>query len=87
MTVALALDGGVWHDNLLREVLETSSLLRCSGEDEPLLGHGPGVMGGIELFVQNFNSQSEFCSFGIELVELGDLPSQYPVIKVFDFTL
>jgi hypothetical protein len=86
-TVALVSDRGVQHTNLPQEVLELSSLLRCSGEDELLLGHGLGIMGGIELFVLDFNSQGELCSFGIELAETGDLPSQPPVVKVFNLAL
>ena len=75
------------HANLPREVLKLGCLLRCSGKNESLLRHGPGVAGCIELFIQDFSLQGEFCSFLIELVEVGDLLTHLPVIKVFNFIL
>ena len=75
------------HTNLLQEVLELSHLLRCSGKDESLLGHGLGIVGCIELFVQDLNLQGEVGGFLVELAKMGDLPSQPPVVKVFDLAL
>jgi hypothetical protein len=75
------------HANLLWEVLELSCLLRRSGEDELFLRHGPGVMGCVEFFIQDLDLQGEVGGFLVELTKTGDLPSQLPVIKVFDFML
>ena len=44
-------------------------------------------MGHIEFFIQDLDSRSEFCGFLIEFAEVGNLPSQPPIVKVFDFTL
>ena len=87
LTAILVLEGGVWHANLLKEVLEPDGLLRCPSEDKPLLGHGLGIVGQIELFIQDFNLKGELCSFLVEFTEAGDLPSQPPVIKVSDLAL
>ena len=44
-------------------------------------------MGHIELFIGDFHLQGKVGGFLIELAEVGDLPSQSPVIKVLDFVL
>jgi hypothetical protein len=62
-------------------------LLRCSGKDQSFLRHGSGVTGRIKLFVQDIDSSGEFSGFLIELVEVGDLPSQPLVVKVTDVML
>ena len=80
---ALTSDRGAWHTNLPWEVLKPGCLLRCPGEDESFLRHGLGV----ELFIQNFDLQGEFCFFSVKFTEAGDLLSHLPVIKVFDFML
>jgi hypothetical protein len=87
LTIALALNGGVWHANLLWEVLDLGSLLRCPGKDKLLLRHGLGVVGCIEFLVQDFDSQGEFSGLGIKLTEVSNLLSHPPVIKVLDFLL
>ena len=86
-TIALALYGGVWHTNLLWEVLELGSLLGQPGKDKPLLGHSPGIAGHIEFFIQDLNLQGEFSGLGIKLMEAGDLLSHPPVIKILNFAL
>ena len=75
------------HANLLREVFESGCLLGHAGEDQLLLRHGSGVMSCIELFIQDINSRGKLSSFLIELIEVGDLPSQPPVVKVADVVL
>ena len=75
------------HANLLQEVFKSGCLLGRVGEDQSLLGHGSGIMGHVKLFIQNLDSCSKFCGFLVEFMEAGDLPSQPPVIKVFDFAL
>ena len=70
----------MWHTNLPQEVLKPGSLLRCPGKDELLLGRGLGIVGSIELFIQAFDPQGEFCCFSIEFVEAGDLPSHPSVM-------
>ena len=64
------------HANLLREVFESGHLLGCAGEDQLLLRHGSGIVG-----------HGELSSFLIKLMEVGDLPSHPPVIKVFNVAL
>jgi hypothetical protein len=86
-STAFASDRGAWHTNLPLEVLKPGCLLRCPGENELLLRHGPGVVGSIKLFIQDLNLQGEFCHFIIELVEAGVLLSHPPVIKIFDLAL
>ena len=46
-----------------------------------------GVVGCVELFIQDVNSCSKFGGFLIELAEAGNLPNQPPVIEVTDVTL
>ena len=75
------------HANLLQEVFESGHLLGRVGEDQSLFRHGLGVASCIELFMQDFNSSGELCSFLIELMEAGNLPSQPSVVKVADVTL
>ena len=75
------------HANLLQEVFELGRLLGCAGKDQSFLGHGSGVAGRVELFVQDINLCDEFGSFLVELAEVGNLPSQPPVIKVADVAL
>ena len=75
------------HANLLREVFESGCLLGHTREDQSLLRHGLGVVGCVELFMQDVDSCSKLCSFLIELTEAGDLPSQPPVVKVADVML
>ena len=75
------------HANLLREVFEPGRLLGGTGEDQSLLGHGASVAGCIEFFMQDFDSRGELSSFLIKLVEVSDLPSQPPVVKVADVVL
>ena len=58
-----------------------------TGEDQSLLRHGAGVACRVELFMQNFDSCSEFGGFLIELAEASNLPSQPPVVKVTDVVL
>ena len=57
------------------------------GEDQSFLGHGLGVAGHIELFVQDFDPQGKFGGLLIKLMEVGDLLSHPPVVKVFNFVL
>jgi hypothetical protein len=57
------------------------------GENQSFFGHGSGVAGHVKFFVQDFDSCGNLGGFLIELVEVGDLPSQPPVIKVFDIML
>ena len=59
----------------------------CAGEDQSLLGHGSGVMGCVEFFMQDFNSCGELGGLLIKLAEASNLPSQPPVIKVADVAL
>ena len=61
--------------------------MRCAGEDQSLFGHGSGVVGCVELFMQDFNSCGELGGFLIELTEVSDLPSQPPVVKVANVAL
>ena len=75
------------HANLLREVFELSCLLRCAGKDQLFFRHGSGIAGCVELFMQDVDSCGEFGGFLIELMEVGDLPSQPPVVKVADVAL
>jgi hypothetical protein len=75
------------HANLLWKVFESGHLLGCMGEDQLLLRHGLGIMGCVELFMQDIDSRGELCSFLIKLAEAGDLPSQPPVVKVANVTL
>ena len=62
-------------------------LLGHVGEDQPFLRHGSGIAGYIKLFIQNLDLHGEFCGFLVEFAEAGDLPSQPPVVKVFDLVL
>ena len=64
------------HANLFREVFESGRLLGGVGEDQLLLRHGAGVVGCIELFMQDLDSCGELGGFLIELAEASDLPSQ-----------
>ena len=75
------------HANLPWEALKPGGLLRCPGEDESFLGHSSGVVGHVKLFIQDFDLQSELYSLLVKLMETGDLPSQPPVVKVFNFVL
>ena len=51
------------HANLLWEVFEPGSLLKCPGKDELLLGHSPGIVGRVKFFVEDFNLQSKVSGF------------------------
>ena len=62
-------------------------LLGRTGEDQSLLRHGLGIVSCVELFMQDFNSCSNLGSFLIKLAEMGDLPSQPPVVKVANVML
>ena len=64
-----------------------SRLLGCAGEDQSLLRHGSGITSCVKLFVQDFDLCGKLGSFLIELTEMGDLPSQPPVVKVADVML
>jgi hypothetical protein len=75
------------HANLLWELFKSGHLLGHAGEDQSLFRHGLGVTSCVELFMQDFDSCSELCSFLIELAEVGNLPSQPPVVKVTDVML
>ena len=61
--------------------------MRDSGEDEPFLRHGPGIVGCMKFFVQDLDLQGEVGGFLVKLMKMGDLPSQPPVVKVFNFAL
>ena len=75
------------HANLLWEVFESGHLLGHAGEDQSLLRHGSGIASCIKLFMQDVDSCSKLGGLLIELTEVGDLPSQPPVIKVTDVML
>jgi hypothetical protein len=62
-------------------------LLGHKGEDQLLLRHGSGVTGCVKFFVQNLDLCSEFCGFLVKFAEVGDLPGQPSVVKVFNFAL
>jgi hypothetical protein len=75
------------HANLLREVLKSSHLLGCAGEDQSLLRHGSGIAGCVKFFMQDIDSCGKLSSFLIELAVASDLPSQPPVVLVTDVML
>ena len=62
-------------------------LLGHVGKDQSLFRHGLGIAGCVEFFMQDIDSCGKFGSFLIELAEVGDLPSQPPVVKVANVML
>ena len=68
-------------------LLVSLTLCFIAARHELLLRHGSSITGGIKLFIQDFDLQGKLYSFSIELTEMGDLPSQPPVVKVFNLAL
>ena len=87
MLTAPAFEAGAHQTNLPWEILKLAHLLRCTGENELLFGHGSSIVDGIKLIVHDLNAHGKLCGFGIKFMKVGDLPSHPSIVKVFDLTL